>query len=405
MRRAVVTGIGMVTPAGVGTERSWAGIRAGRSVAQADPLLGESPVGISCRVPEFDPVALLGAGPAHRLDRVSQFALTAVREAVAASGLDHRNWDGTRVGLVLGMGGWGANTLEAQHQRLLAQGPAKVSPYFLPMALPTGPIAPIAIEFGVHGPTHIVCTACASGTSAIGQARQLIATGACDVVLAGGCEASVTPLISTGFSRMGALSRRADDPAGASRPFDADRDGFVMGEGAAVLVLESADLVRSRGARPLATVAGYAATNDAYHAAAPDPAATRAAAAIRGALADAGVSAAEVDHINAHGTGTRLNDVTEARAIRAAVRSTPSVTSVKGVTGHPLGAAGAIEAACTVLSIRDGLVPPTANLDKLDPEIDLDVVAGQPRAQRIGVALSQSLGFAGHNAVLALTSF
>ncbi|GAA1185966.1 beta-ketoacyl-[acyl-carrier-protein] synthase family protein [Kitasatospora gansuensis] len=404
MIRTVVTGIGMVTPAGVGTEPSWAAICAGRPVAAADPGLGDSPVGISCRVPDFDPVARLGAGPAHRLDRVSQFALTAVREAVAQAGLDHRGWDGTRVGLVLGIGGWGATTLETQHHRLLEQGQAKVSPYFLPMALPTGPVAPIAIEFGVHGPTHVVCTACASGTSAIGQARQLIATGACDVVLAGGCEASLTPLISTGFARMKALSRRTDDPAGASRPFDADRDGFVLGEGAAVLVLESAGFARSRGARPLAGVAGYGATNDAYHAAAPEPTGAMAAAAIRRALADAGASAHDVGYVNAHGTGTRLNDVTGDRAIRAALGSGPSVTSVKGVTGHPLGAAGAIEAACTVLSIRDGLVPPTANLRRLDPEIDLDVVAGTARPQRIGLALSQSLGFAGHNAVLAFTS-
>ncbi|WP_405016147.1 beta-ketoacyl-[acyl-carrier-protein] synthase family protein [Kitasatospora sp. NBC_00070] len=404
MIRAVVTGVGMVTPAGVGAEASWAGICAGRPTAKADPELAGSPVGISCRVPGFDPEALLGAGPAHRLDRVSQFALAAAREAVAKAGLDHRDWDGTRVGLVLGVGGWGANTLETQHRRLLDLGPAKVSPYFLPMALPTGVIAPIAIEFGVHGPTHVVCTACASGTSAIGQARLLIATGACDLVLAGGCEASLTPLISTGFARMGALSRRNGDPAGASRPFDADRDGFVLGEGAAVLVLEAEEHARSRRARPLAAVAGFGATNDAYHVAAPDPAATMATAAIRRALADAGASAGEVDHVNAHGTGTRLNDGTEALAIRSAVRSTPSVTSVKGVTGHPLGAAGAIEAACTVLAIRDGLVPPTANLERLDPEIDLDVVTGRARPQRIELALSQSLGFAGHNAVLAFTS-
>jgi 3-oxoacyl-[acyl-carrier-protein] synthase II len=400
----VVTGLGMVTPAGVGTAASWAGITAGRPTATHRPELKNALVDIACRVPDFDPVALLGEGLTHRSDRSAQFALAAAREAMAAAGLEPRRWaDDHRVGCVLGISSWGTATEAEQRARFEESGPNAVSPYTMAALLPSAPTAPIGIEFGVRGPSWVVTTACASGTDALGQAAQLIDSGQCDVVLAGGCEASITPFIVTAYARMKVLSQRTDEPAAASRPFDADRDGFVCAEGAAVLVLESAEHARARGAEPLAVVAGYGATSDAHHVAAPEPTAASATEAIRRALAAAGLPGERIDHVNAHGTSTRRNDPTEARAIRAAIGERPTVTSVKGALGHPLGAAGAIEAACTVLSLRDQLVPPTANLDRIDPEIGLDVVAGPARPQAIEAAASLSFGFGGHNAALVLT--
>lgn len=401
---AAVTGLGMVTAGGVGMEATWRAVCAGVSTAAVDPSLPGTPVGISCRVPGFDPVTLLGEAWSSRLDRSQQFALVAAREALTHAGLNAEGWDGSRVGVVLGTGAAGVSTFEAQTERFVAKGRKAVSPYFLPMSLPNMSAAQLALAFGAKGPSLVVATACAAGATAIGIARTLLLSRACDVVLAGGIEAAVTPLYVSAFSRMGVTSKRADPPDQVMRPFDADRDGIVVGEAGAVLVLERPEHAERRGARVLARVMGFGASTDAHHVTIPDPDGAGAAAAIQMALADAGASPQDVDHINAHGTATVLNDLSEAAAIGKAIGDHPSVTSNKGVLGHSLGAAGAVEAACTVLSIRHGLVPPTANLQRMDPRISLDVVSGAPRVQKIDLALTQSFGFGGQNAALVITA-
>ncbi|WEP01083.1 beta-ketoacyl-[acyl-carrier-protein] synthase family protein (plasmid) [Streptomyces sp. FXJ1.172] len=397
-----VTGLGLVTPAGVGTAASWSGVRAGRPTASFDPALEGNPVRISCRVPDWDPDALLGARRAHRLDRFSQFALVAAGEAISDAGLDPATWDGARVGVVLGCADGGPGTVEEQHRALVEHSPNRVSPLLLPMQLPNMLAGQTAIEFGATGPNLVVATACASGSTAIGTARDLLLLGRCDVVLAGGSEAMITPLVMAGFARMGTLSRRVDDPAAASRPFDADRDGFVAGEGAGVLVLERSADARARGVRIRARVVGYGASADAHHVTSPHPDGVGLEAAVHGALADAGALPSDVGHVNAHGTATRLNDLAEARVVHRLLDD-PLVTSTKGVTGHLLGAAGAVEAAFTVLSLEEQVVPPTANLEVPDPDCEVKVAATATRT-RFDLALSNSLGFGGQNAVLAIAA-
>jgi 3-oxoacyl-[acyl-carrier-protein] synthase II len=397
-----VTGLGLVTPAGTGTAASWAGVRGGRPTAAFDPVLEGNPVRISCRVPDWDPDALLGARRAHRLDRFSQFALVAAREAINDAGLDPATWDGARVGVVLGCADGGPGTVEEQHRVLVEDSPDRVSPLLLPMQLPNMLAGQTAIEFGATGPNLVVATACASGTTAIGIARDLLLLGRCDVVLAGGSEAMITPLVMAGFARMGTLSRRTDPPAAASRPFDVHRDGFVAGEGAGVLVLERPADARARGARVRARVAGYGASADAHHITSPHPEGVGLEVAMRAALADADALPSDVGHVNAHGTATRLNDLAEARVVHR-VLGDPLVTSTKGVTGHLLGAAGAVEAAFTVLSLEEQVVPPTANLDVPDPVCEVKVAATVTET-RFDLALSSSMGFGGQNAVLAIAA-
>ncbi len=393
-----VTGLGLVTPGGVGVEAGWAAVLAGRSTAAHDPVRAGQEVTTSCRVPDFDADALLGARRALRLDRFARLALVAAREAVA--GEDTGTWDAARVGVVIGTSAGGGETFERQHGVLLADGPTAVSPLLLPMHLPNMVAGQLAMEFGCRGPNLVVSTACASGATAIGVACDLLAARRCDVVLAGGVDALLNPLTMAGFARMGALSRR-EDPATASRPFDADRDGFVAGEGAAVLVLRRAEDARADGRRVRARVVGYGATADAHHITNPDPEGRGVIAATTAALADAGAVPADVRHVNAHGTSTQLNDLMEGRALAGLLPSGPLVTSTKGVTGHMLGAAGAAEAVFTVLAVEQGVVPPTANLETLDPRLDLDVAtAAVPLA--IDLALSNSFGFGGQNAVLAI---
>ncbi|HWH01658.1 MAG TPA: beta-ketoacyl-[acyl-carrier-protein] synthase family protein [Pilimelia sp.] len=396
-----VTGLGLVCPAGIGVPAGWATVCAGEPAAARDPELAGNPVDISCRVPGFDPAALLGARRARRLDRFVQLALVAAREAVTDAGLDPTGWDGARVGVVLGCTTGGPATVERQHRLLLEEGPGQVSPQLLPMQLSNMVAGIVGMEFGARGPNLVVATACASGATAIGVARDLLALDRCDVVLTGGSEAMLTPLVMAGFAQMGALSRRLDDPAAASRPFDVDRDGFVGGEGAGILVLERPVDARARGARARALVRGFGASADAHHVTAPDPAGRGFELAVRAALADAGAGPGDIDHVNAHGTSTPLNDVTEARVLRRVLGERPLVTSTKGVTGHCLGAAGAVEAVLTVLTVEHGLVPPTANLTRLDPEVPVEVAA-KPTPLRVDLALSNSLGFGGQNAALVI---
>jgi beta-ketoacyl-acyl-carrier-protein synthase II len=397
-----VTGLGLVTAAGQGVEATWRGVCDGRSAATRNPALSGLPVDISCTVPDFVASKLVGRRSALSHDRFSQLAIVAAREAMADAGLDPRAWDGARVGVVIGCGLGGVATWERQHQVMLDKGATSVSPLLIPMLVPNMVAGNLAIEFGATGPNFVTATACASGATAIGAAMELLRGGACDVVITGGAEAGVSPLIVTAFAQMGALSRRLADPPAASRPFDADRDGFVIGEGSGILVLEREADARARGARPHALLIGYGASADAHHETAPDPTGAGVLRALHAALAQAGLAPDEIDHVNAHGTSTPVGDLAEARALRRLPGLRASVTAAKGVVGHTLGAAGAIETALTVLSVETATAPPTANVERQDPEIDLDVVVKGARSQPMKVALSNSFGFGGQNAVLVV---
>ncbi|MEV6480739.1 beta-ketoacyl-[acyl-carrier-protein] synthase family protein [Streptomyces sp. NPDC051576] len=399
-----VTGLGLITPAGVGREATWEGVMRGRSVAATDPQLKGCAVDFACRIPDMTPEqARIGGGKAWRMGRFSQLAVLAAREAVADAGLDPAGWDGARVAVVIGSGLAGAAHLEDQTLRHHQGGPELVSPALVPMLISNMAAGEVLLDLGAHGPSMATETACASGASALATARHLLLAGLCDIAVAGGAEAAVTPVIASGFQRMGALSSRVDEPAAASRPFAADRDGFVISEGAAVLVLEREADARARGQRRYVRFAGAGQTSDAYHPTAPAPDGVHAEAALRSALAEAGLGATDVDHVNAHGTSTQLNDLTEAELIRRALPHRPSVTAAKGVLGHSLGAAGAIEAALTALTVRRSTVPPIANLTPHNLPYDLDCVTGTPRAQRVRAATSHSFGFGGHNVVLLFT--
>jgi 3-oxoacyl-[acyl-carrier-protein] synthase II len=398
-----VTGLGMLTPAGTNVDATWRRVcEASRTFAAASPALAGLPVDFCCSVPELD-AATLGRRNTFRLDRFTQLALLAAHEALTDAGLDTEAWDGARVGVVIGCGMGGMATVEKQHTRLLGHGAATVSPLSIPMIIPNMVAGEIALVHGARGPSLVTSTACASGATAIATARDLLLADRCDIVIAGGTEASTTPLTTAGFANLGALSR-AKDPAVSSRPFDADRDGFVMAEAAGVLILERAADAAARGHRPRALLAGSGMTTDAHHPTAPHPEGHGAARALVAALDNAGLAPGDVDHVNAHGTATPLNDVVEARAIKQVLCHQPPVTSAKGVLGHSLGAAGAVEAALTVVTIQQGTIPPTANLDCPDSAIDLDLVAKTARQQDVRVALSNSFGFGGHNVVLAFSA-
>ncbi|MFJ9694568.1 beta-ketoacyl-[acyl-carrier-protein] synthase family protein [Kitasatospora sp. NPDC101183] len=403
-RAVAVTGLGLVTPAGCGAEAVWNRFLDARPTARRDPELAGLAVDFSCPVADFDPAALLGGRLARRLDRYSQMAVAAARQAVADAGLDPGEWDGTRVGVVLGVSANSVHTYAVEYARLAEGRADRVSPLMLPRSIPNMAAGEVSLDLGARGPALVVSTACASGTSALALAADLLRAGTCDLVLAGGTDSPRTPMTAVAFDRLGALSRRRHDPEGASRPFDADRDGFVLGEGAGVLVLERAEHARARGARPYAHLAGHGSAADAHHPTAPDPDGEGLARAARAALADAGLAPYEIGHVNAHGTGTALNDPAEAAALRRVFHRPPPVTANKSVIGHCMGAAGAIEAALTVLTLRHRLIPPTANLDRLDDGIGLDVVAKAPRPLDAPAALTVSSGFGGHSAAVVLTA-
>ncbi|WP_245982895.1 beta-ketoacyl-[acyl-carrier-protein] synthase family protein [Lentzea flaviverrucosa] len=392
----------MITPAGNNTTSSWAAVCDGTTRAAPDARLASSPVTLSCAVPDFDPVALLGSG-ARRMDRFTQFAVAAAQEAVE----DSRHLPGfgvnLRAGVVMGTAFGGVGTWEEQAQRLAARGSRAVHPLTVPMGIGNSAASAIAARFGLHGPVFAVTTACAAGTTALGAAADALRWGQCDVALAGGADAAVTPVVASAFDKIGALSRRLDHPGSASRPFDRQRDGFVLGEGAAVLVLERESDARARGAVPYARVLGHASTCDAYHLTSPEPSGRFAALAVREALDRAGVTAGEVGYVNAHATGTPEGDAVEARVISEVFGASVMVSSTKGVTGHMMGAAGAVEAAFSALAVHHGIVPPTANLDEPDPAAaPLNLV--REKAQHVGVelAVSNSFGFGGHNSTVLL---
>lgn len=386
-RRVAITGIGVVANAGTGPEAFWAGLCAKPADEVTRP------------VPDFDPGAFFGPKEARRLDRSAQLAVAAADLALAdTTGLDP---DPDRAGVVMGTGVGGLTTLEAQVLLHAERGPRKVSPFLVPMMMANAGAAAISMRLGWRGPCETAVTACAAGTHAIANAARLVASGRCQVAVGGGAEAAITPVSTAGFANMTALSA-----TGLSRPFDRDRDGFVLGEGSAALVLEDLDRARGRGARIYAELAGAASTADAYHITAPSPGGAGAAACMELALADAGLSPSQVAHINAHGTSTPLNDAAEAEAVTKLFGAPgPPVTSIKGVTGHCLGAAGAVEAVATVLSIVRGQLPPTAGWATPDPDMHLDVVAGGPRAWEPGPVLSNSFGFGGHNGTLVIVPY
>ncbi|WP_441248029.1 beta-ketoacyl-[acyl-carrier-protein] synthase family protein [Kitasatospora sp. McL0602] len=397
-----VTGIGLVTPAGIGVGPTWEGVLAGRPTAARDPVLAGLPVELSCRVPGYDPRRHLGGRRPWQYDRATQFALTAAREAVADAGLDSSAWARGRVAVLLGSAAGGVGSFEEQAAVLQHKGAAAVSPTLLPAYLPNMAAGQLAIDLNARGPVLHTATACASGATALLLAALLLHTHACDVAIAGGTDAMITPLCVAGFAQMGALSR-SRDPAAASRPFDAARDGFVIGEGAALLVLERHADARARNARPHALLVGHGTATDAHHAVAPHPGARGLGEATRQAVLAAGATPADVDHVNTHGTSTPPGDRAEAGLLSRLFDGVPpSVTSAKGALGHTMGAAGAIEAALTVLTVEHGLAPPTAGLRHPSPEAAaLDLVTGTARRHPVRLALSNSAGFGGHNTVLA----
>ncbi|MBU6533027.1 beta-ketoacyl-[acyl-carrier-protein] synthase family protein [Streptomyces mayonensis] len=403
-RPVAITGLGLVTPGGEGAAATWDAVCAGNGTAAPDPVLTGLPVDFSCRVPLTEEELDRRIGRrSWRMGRSAKLAVLAAREAVRDAGHRPADWDGARVATVLGCGMGCVDRWEEQGRRLAERGPDFVSPLAIPLVLPNLGTGEVSIDLGARGVSLAPATACASGATALALARDLLAADLCDVAVAGGVEAGVSRLSTTGFWRMGALSERRDAPAGASRPFAADRDGFVVGEGAGVLVLErTADAV-ARGKPPRALLAGCGSTSDAHHPTAPAPDGRGAEAALRTALAEANLDPQDVDHVNAHGTSTALNDATEADLIARVLPHRPSVTAAKGVLGHGLGAAGAVEAALTVLTLQHRRVPPIANLEAPAPGFDLDCVLKEPRRQEVRAAVSHSFGFGGHNVVLVLT--
>jgi 3-oxoacyl-[acyl-carrier-protein] synthase II len=400
----VVTGLGAVTPLGVGLPLLWNGLLDGRSgiTSVGDEWPDEAPVRIGGRVPT--PIAdLLSPQQNRNLDRVQQLAIIAAREAWADAGTPQVDPD--RLAVAVGSGIGGVLTLLSQHDVMRDAGPNRLSAYAIPKLIANGPAAAVGLEFGARAGVHTPVSACASGAEAIALAFDLLRAGRADVVVCGGAEASVHPLPLASFAAMRALSRREGDPRAASRPFDKSRDGFVMGEGSGILVLETADHARRRGARVHAELAGAGVTADAHHVVQPDPLGRGAARAMIAAMTTSGTRPEDIVHVNAHGTSTPVGDAAEAKAIHGALGPRGScvpISATKSMTGHLLGAAGAVEAAVTVLAVRESLAPPTINLEDLDDEIDLDVVQWEPRRLQLGTALSNSFGFGGHNVTLAV---
>jgi 3-oxoacyl-[acyl-carrier-protein] synthase II len=404
-RRVVVTGLGAVTPLGIGVDETWRAALEGRSgVAPITAFdVSEYPVRFAAEVKGELDLGDLSVKEARRLDRVISLALVAAREALAQAGLEIGDANRERVGVAIGSGIGGLITLQDSIRALTRSGPRRVQPFTIPMAICNMTSGYVAIRHGIHGPNLCHVSACATGAHSIGEAARAIARGDVDAMVAGGTEAPICEVGLAGFASMRALSTRNDAPERASRPFDRERDGFVMGEGAGVLVLESLESAQARGARPLCELRGYGASADAAHIAQPTENAEGAQRCMRSALADAGLAPSDVDYLNAHATSTPAGDVSEARAIRAVFgdhAARLAVSATKSMTGHLLGAAGAVEALLCVRTIETGQIPPTINLETPDPECELDHVANKARRQDVRVALSNSFGFGGTNAAL-----
>lgn len=407
-RRVVITGIGVITPIGTGKEAFWQGLSEGRSgVSRVDDLIDLKDVGakIGAYNRDFDPLRFMDKKRARRLGRASQLALAAAKLAFEDGRLDLAQEDRDRIGVVIGTGIGNIEALTENYDILLQKGPGRVSPFFVPMFMPNAVAGEISIEWGLRGPNYGTVSACASSNHALGLAADAIRYGYADVMITGGTEAVSLPLTFAGFDQMGALSRRNDEPQRASRPFDRDRDGFVVGEGAGILILESLEHARARGAYIYAELASIGMTADAGHITAPDEQGEGARKAMLMALERAGVRPEEVDYINAHGTATPLGDVSETRAIKrlfGAHAYKLAVSSTKSQIGHLLGAAGAVEAIATLMALERGILPPTINLENPDPECDLDYVPNRARPAKVQIALSNSFGFGGHNSAILL---
>jgi len=406
LRRVVVTGLGAVTPIGNTVAAYWEGLGSARNGVAPITLFDASrhACRFAAEVKDFDPTGWLEPKEAKRWDRFCQFGVVAAKQAVADAGLRIDEGSRRRIGVSIGSGVGGLLMMESQAHVLMERGPERVSPFCVPMMIPNMATGLAAIALGAQGPSSAVATACAAGSNAIGDAYRLIQLGLADAMVCGGAESAITPLGVAGFASAKALSFRNDDPASASRPFDRDRNGFVIGEGAGVLVLESLEHATARGARVLAELVGYGTTCDAHHITAPSPGGSGGAEAMRLALQDARLEAEQVSYVNAHGTSTQANDSNETAAIKAALGEHAyriPVSSTKSMTGHLLGGSGGIEAVAAVLAIGHNLVPPTINYHTPDPACDLDVVPNQAREHTVDVVLSNSFGFGGHNVCLA----
>ncbi|MFS8582488.1 MAG: beta-ketoacyl-ACP synthase II [Limnochordales bacterium] len=403
--RVVVTGVGVVSPFGAGADKLWEALIAGRSgvgpITRFDA--SEFATRFAAEVKDFDAVQFMDAKDARRLDRFAQFAWAAARMALEDAGLDVTKVDGERMGVLIGSGIGGIEVLENQVRVLAERGPSRVSPFLVPMMIPDMASGYVSIQTGAKAHNACTVTACASGANSIGDAARIIQRGEADIMITGGSEASVTRVALAGFCAARALSTRNEDPQRASRPFDAQRDGFVLGEGAGILILESEEHARARGAHIYGEVAGYGATGDAYHITQPAPEGDGAYRAMKRAMEDAGVGPEDIDYINAHGTSTEYNDYFETVAIKRALGEAAyrvPVSSTKSMTGHQLGAAGAVEAIVALLAMQHGVIPPTINYEHPDPRCDLDYVPNEKRAAEVNVAMTNSFGFGGHNAVL-----
>ena len=409
-RRVVITGYGVISPIGIGADDFWNSLVSGKSGISRISTFDTSQFStqIGAEVKNFQPEKYIDKKKIRKMDRFSQLAFAAAKIAIEDAKLDMKKEDPFRVGVIVGSGIGGLSTVAAEHQVLLEKGPRRVSPFMIPMLITNIAAGEIAIAHNIQGPNYSLSSACATSNHTIGDALRLIHYGDADVIIAGGSEAAVTPLGLAGFCSARALSTRNDDPEHASRPFDKERDGFVMGEGAGIVILELLEHALSRGVTIRTELIGYGATNDAYHITAPSPDGQSAARAMSNALADGGVKPEEVDYINAHGTSTPLNDKVETFAIKKVFGDYAyeiPISSSKSMIGHLLGAAGVVELIATILSMEKEMLPPTINYEFPDPECDLDYVPNKARPKKINVALSNSLGFGGHNATLVVRKY
>ncbi len=409
-KRVVVTGLGVISPVGTGLEKFWKSLVEGKSGIR--PITHFDASLFDCRINgdviDYNPLDHFNSKDVRNLARFVQFAIVASNEAIAQSKLDLKNIDLERMGVLIGSGIGSIDTIEHEYQKYLEKGPSRISPHFIPKIIINEAAGHVSIHTGAKGPATCIATACSTATNAIGDAFRFIQYGDCDVMIAGGTESATTILGVGGFCALKALSQRNNEPEKASRPFDLNRDGFVMAEGAGIAVLESLDHAKQRGAHIIAEVAGYGRTSDAFHITAPEASGKGAGRAMELAIKDAGLTTKDISYINAHGTSTHLNDQVETLAIKNVfkdlAKSVP-ISSTKSMTGHLLGAAGGVEFAASILAIRDGIIPPTINLDTPDPECDLDYVPNKARKATVTSALSNSLGFGGHNASILVKKY
>lgn len=410
MKRVVITGVGVITPVGIGKETFWNNIKSGKSgVGPIESFdVSEYNTRIAAEVKDFDPSEYIDKKEARRMDRFVKFAVCAAKMALEDAGIDMAKEDATRVGTFIGSGIGGITTFEEQNKVLLEKGPSRVSPFFIPMMISNMAVGQVAIATGAKGPNLTTVSACASGSDAVGQAFYSVNRGDADIIITGGTEATISPSALSGFCSMKALSTKNDTPEKASTPFSADRDGFVMGEGAGIMIVEELEHAKARGAHIIAELIGYGSTNDAHHITTPAPRGEGGARCMTAAIKCAGIKPEDVDYINAHGTSTKYNDLFETQAIKTAFGDHAyklAVSSTKSMTGHLLGAAGGVEAVITALALEEGFIPPTINLNNPDPECDLDYVPNVGRKADIKYAISNSLGFGGHNACIALKKY